>query len=167
MRSTIALGLAAMIFLAAVASPYTAGAAPLAGGISGVARDSRGGHLVNAGVRVRNMIRGDVVAQLRTGAGGLFSAPGLQPGRYVVETVGGSGQVIGVSPTVSVVAGQTSTVTVTAAAAQNLAQAQAGATGGGGLSTGAIVAIVAGAAAATIVTIAAVTGDDNVASPSQ
>lgn len=164
MRATIALGLAAMIFLAAAVSPRTSGAASLDGGISGVARDSRGGHLVNAGVRVRNISRGDIVAQLRTGAGGLFSASGLLPGRYVVETLGLSGQVIGVSPMVSVIPGRTSTVTVTAAA-QTFAQAQAG--GAGGLGTGAIVGIVAGVAAATIVTIAVVTGDDEVASPSQ
>jgi hypothetical protein len=117
MHRSTAFGLAAMMaiftMLPCLPSCYTAGS------ISGVARDTRGGHLVNAGVRVRNAGRGNVVSETRTGTGGLFSATALQPGTYVVEALGQYGQVIGVSPAVPVIAGRTTTVTVTAGAAQS------------------------------------------------
>ena len=52
MRKAFALGLATMMAIVTPAGSLAAGAVP-AGTISGVARDMRGGHLVNAGVRAR------------------------------------------------------------------------------------------------------------------
>src|SRR5262245_40655528 len=94
MRKALALGLCALM-VGMTPAGLVAAVSP-AGTISGVARDMRGGHLVNASLRVRSANRGDVVSQVRTGAGGLFSVPGLQPGSYIVEAYGESGQVIGV-----------------------------------------------------------------------
>jgi len=166
MHRSTAFGLAAMMAIFAhVAVP--AGAATPAGSISGVARDTRGGHLVNAGVRVRNAGRGNVVSETRTGTGGLFSASALQPGTYVVEALGQYGQVIGVSPAVPVIAGRTTTVTVMAGTAQSpQALSQAGFSLFG-LGTGASIGIVAAVAAAAITTVAVVASGDHTASPSQ
>ena len=71
--------------------------------------------LVNASIRVRSASRGAVVLDIRTDPAGQFSAPSIQPGIYFVEALDASGQVIGVSPTVSTIAGETAMVSVTAA----------------------------------------------------
>jgi hypothetical protein len=115
MRKAIALGLAAMMGLGMPAGSLAAGTTAA---VSGTAKDARGGGLVNVGLRVRNASRGHVVLETRTGASGEFSTPTLQPGIYIIEALGSSGQVIGVS-TVSVIAGQTAAVTVTAAEGQS------------------------------------------------
>jgi Carboxypeptidase regulatory-like domain len=165
MRKAIALGLAAMMVLWMPAGSLAAGAAR--GAISGTARDSAGARLVNVGVRVRNANRGDVVLQTRTGAAGQFPAPSLEPGVYIIEALGSSGQVIGVSPTMSVMAGQTATATVTPSAAQSpQALSQAGFSLFG-LGTAASVGIVAAADVAAVTTIAVVTNDSPTPSPSQ
>jgi len=166
MRQVIAFGLAAMMVVAAPAGFRTAGAAPLAGTISGVARDTKGGTLVNTAIRIRSARQGDVVSETRTDGGGLFSTP-LQPGVYIIEAVGRSGRVIGVSPTVSVLAGRTAAVTVTSAAAQSpQALSQAGFSFYG-LGAGASVGIAAAAAAAAITTVADTANDRPTPSPSQ
>ena len=167
MRQAIALGLAAMMAIVTSGGLRAAGASPLSGTISGVARDTRGGHLVNAGVRIRNAGRGNVVTETRTGTGGLFSAAALQPGMYVVETLGQYGQVIGVSPAVSVIAGRTTTVAVMAGAAQSPQTLSQAGFSLFGLGTGASIGIVAAVAAAAITTVAVVASGDDTASPSQ
>ncbi len=167
MRNTIALGLAAILLLVTTAGPSAAGSAPVIGSISGVARDSRGANLVNAGVRIRNATHGDVVAQLRTGAGGVFSTAGLIPGAYIVEALGWSGEVIGVSPAVSVIAGRTANVTILAGGAQSQRPLSQAGFSLFGLGTAASWGVVAAAATATIVTVAVVANDDTVTSPSQ
>ena len=167
MRQAIAFGLAAMMAIVTPGGFRVAGASPLAGTISGVARDARGGHLVNAGVRIRNAGRGNVVTETRTSVGGLFSATALQPGTYVVEALGQYGQVIGVSPAIQVIAGRTTAVTLMAGAAQSpQALSQAGFSLFG-LGTGASIGIVAAVAAAAITTVAVVASGDDTASPSQ
>ena len=167
MRQVIAFGLAAMMVVATPAGFRIAGAAPLAGTISGVARDIKGGTLVNTAIRIRSARQGDVVSETQTDGGGLFSTPLLQPGVYIIEAVGRSGRVIGVSPTVSVLAGRTAAVTVTSAAAQSpQALSQAGFSFFG-LGAGASVGIAAAAAAAAITTVADTANDRPTPSPSQ
>jgi hypothetical protein len=115
MGRAISIGLAAMMFLG---MPGSLVAAAAAGALSGTLSDAGGGRLSNANVRVRDASRASVVLETRTGAAGQFSALTIRPGIYIVEVLDSSGQVIGVSRTVPVIAGETSTVALTAAAAQ-------------------------------------------------
>jgi Carboxypeptidase regulatory-like domain len=165
MRKAIARVLAAIMVLGMPAGPLAAGATAAA--ISGMAKDARGGGLMGASLRVRNSDRGNVILEIRTGAAGQFSVPSLQPGSYIVEALDSSGQVIGVSPTVSTIAGETAMVTVTAAGTQtSRALSQAGFSLSG-LGTGASAGIVAAVAAAPVTTVAVAASSVPVPSPSQ
>lgn len=168
MRKAMAVGLAAMMVAAMPGGALAAGTTvplPVTGAISGVARSASGLSLFRATVRVRSAIAGNVVAELQTGAGGSFSAPGLRPGNYVVEAVGTTGRVIGVSRMISVVSGSTSTASITAV---NEAGGAAAASPAPPPPSGAMLAlIIGGVAAATITTVAVLNNDDDTASPSR
>ena len=104
MRKAFVLGLAAMMVLWMPAGSTAAGTTT--GIISGTAQDLSGGRLANVSVRVRNAKLGRVILETQTGTAGQFLVPGMPPDIYIVEALDSSGQVIGVSPTVSTVAGE-------------------------------------------------------------
>lgn len=137
------------------------------GRLVGDARDAKGQLLPDAKVRVRDLATGAVAAEAVATSAGTFSIAGLLPASYVVEIVGASGQVIGISSAIAVVAGTTTTVTVTAAAIGAVAAA-AGAGGFSilGLGTAASVAV-AGAAATAAVAGVVAAANRPTASPSQ
>jgi carboxypeptidase family protein len=157
MRRAIAFGLVAAVAFAAPAALMAATRPAAArqsqtGALTGVAKDAQGQNLAGSTVRVRSVSTGNVAAEVVADAAGGFTAPALAPGSYIVEVVNAAGQVIGLSPTVTVVAGTTATVTVTATA---LGAVAAGAAGGGlsvlGLGTGASIAVIGAAATAAVV----------------
>lgn len=143
------------------------------GTIKGNAKNSNGESLAQTKVRVRNSQTGAIAADLTTDAAGSFV--GVVPtGSYIVEIIGPTGTVIGMSPVLTVAAGATATISVTASAVAAVAGAgAAGAAGGGlsifGLGTITSIAVLGGAATATVFGIKAATKDNNagVASPSR
>ena len=142
------------------------------GTIKGDAKNANGESLTQTKVRIRNSSTGAIAADLTTDAGGNFV--GVVPaGGYIVEVVGPTGTVIGLSPVLTVAAGSTATISLTASAVAAAAAAGAGAAtaaGGGfsifGLGTIASIAVLGGAATATVFGIKAAT-DNNNASPSK
>ena len=169
MRRAIAFGLVTAMILSVPATMLAASGAaavrkaPQApGAISGIAKNAAGNHLA-AKMRVRNANDGSIVSEGQSGADGVFSVSGLQPGNYIVEVLGPNGQVIGLSPAIAVTAGTTAMVTVTATAAGVVA---ASAAGGGlglfGLGTAATLGVIGAAATAAIVGVVATR---NTASP--
>jgi hypothetical protein len=138
------------------------------GTIKGDAKNANGETLPQTKVRVRNSSTGVLAADLTTDAAGNFV--GVVPaGSYVVEIVGPTGTVIGLSPVVTVAAGSTATISVTASAVAAVAGASAagtaGAAGGGfsifGLGTITSIAVLGGAATATVFGIKAATNDSS------
>ena len=140
------------------------------GPIKGETKNAQGEKLTQTKVRVRSAQTGTIAAELTTDASGSFV--GVVPaGSYTIEVLGPTGTVIGLSPIVSVAAGQTATITITAAAVAAVgAAAGAGATAAGfglfGLGAVATVAVLGGAAAATVVGIQA-TRNRTTASPAR
>jgi hypothetical protein len=134
------------------------------GTVAGKAKNSNGQNLAQTKVRIRNTSTGTIASELTTDGAGGFT--GVVPaGSYVVEIVDGAGNVIGLSPTISVVAGATASITVTASAIGAVAAGTA-ATGGFslfGLGTAATIGVLGAAAAGGYFAIKAVTGN---ASPS-
>ena len=168
MRRVVAFGLVLTLSLAAPAGAFAA-VRPAAkseqtGTVKGDAKNANGEKLAQTKVRVRNSSTGQVSAELTTDAAGTFTGT-VPAGSYVIEVVGPNGTVIGLSPTFSVAAGATATVSVTASAVAAVAAAGAAAGGVGlfGLGAVATVGIVGAAATAAIVGIKAVKKD---ASPS-
>ena len=169
MRRAIVFGLVAAVALSApaalMAGPRTAAARQnQSAALKGVAKDANGQNLAGATVRVRNAATGEVTAEIVTDSVGGFVSPALAPGSYILELVNTAGQLIGLSPAVSIAAGTTATVGIMATAAGSLA---AGAAGGGlslfGLGTAASLAVIGAAAAAAVVGVVATR---NTASPS-
>jgi Carboxypeptidase regulatory-like domain len=166
MRRSIALGLIAITsMLVPAASLAAAAGAVQDGAISGIARDTAGANLVNAGVRVRSASAGHLVSTLTTGSNGAFFAPGLQPGSYVIEALNSYGQVVGVSPIVVVRSGSTASAIVTAPQLPRSRQ-RTNSFSVFGLGTGASVGVVSAIAAAGITTIAVVANGDDEPNPS-
>lgn len=169
MRRVLTFGLVALMFVGVPAQSFATARTAKAqdarmGTLKGVAKDSKGQNLAGAKVRIRNAGNGAVAAETTSDATGAFTATGLAPGSYVVEVVDATGRVIGLSPTIEVLAGSTATVGVTATAAGAMATA----TGGGlslfGLGTAASLGVLAAAGTAAIVGVAATRGT---ASPSR
>lgn len=137
------------------------------GTIKGDAKNAQGEKLAQTKVRIRNSQTGAIAAELTTDTAGTFV--GVVPtGSYVVEIVGANGTVIGLSPVLTVAAGSTATISITASAVAAVAGAAGtGAAGGGlsvfGLGTITSIAVLGGAATATVFGIKAVKND---ASPS-
>lgn len=73
--------------------------APAAGSIAGVTYDA-GGQGIATGMRVRNVVTGQVSGIATSAANGGFTFAGLLPGQYVVEAVNAGGQVLGTSSAV-------------------------------------------------------------------
>ena len=94
------------------------------GALSGVAQSSDRAPLANFRVQVRNANTGDLAGSTTSNQAGQFSFDSLQPGNYVVEIVDATGKVVGLSPSLTVTAGATVTVTVGATAAGALAAAR-------------------------------------------
>ncbi len=77
--------------------------------------------LSNFRIHVRNANTDELAGSIIGSEAGQFSFSDLQPANYVVELVGASGKVVGVSSSLRAAAGSTVTVTVGAAAAGALA----------------------------------------------
>jgi hypothetical protein len=135
------------------------------GTIKGDATNANGTKLAQTKVRVRNSSTGAIAADLTTDAAGNFV--GVVPaGGYTVEVIGPTGAVIGLSPVVTVAAGSTATISITASAVAAVAGAGAAGAGGGGLSifglgTVTSIAVLGGAATATVFGIRAATNNDS------
>lgn len=92
-------------------------AAPQAGTISGIAKGADNAILAGVKVQLRNVDTGALVATTQSGADGSFQFAGMPTGNYVVEIVDADGNVVGVSPVLSMTSGQTlSGITVSAGA---------------------------------------------------
>jgi hypothetical protein len=136
-----------------VATSTFAGQRP-GGTIAGTALNANKVVLTGVRVQLRDAATGQLVGTTRSGPNGAFSFTGLNPGSFVVEIVNASGQVIGVSTSISLAAGGViSGVTVAASAAGALAGAAA-AGGAGGLAsffttTGGILVLAGAGALAT------------------
>ena len=87
------------------------------GALNGVAQSADKAPLPNYRVHVRNANTGELTGSTTSNQAGQFSFAGLQPGNYVVEIVDAAGRVVGLSPSITVAAGSTVTVTVGATAA--------------------------------------------------
>jgi hypothetical protein len=133
------------------------------GTIKGDAKNAQGENLTQTKVRVRNSSNGALAAELLTDANGSFV--GVVPaGSYIVEILGPTGTVIGVSPVLTVAAGSTATISITASAVA-ATSAAAGGGGGGfslfGLGTVTSILVLGGATTATIFGIRAATKDSS------
>jgi hypothetical protein len=133
------------------------------GTIKGDAKNAQGENLAQTKVRVRNSSNGALAAELLTDANGSFV--GVVPaGSYIVEIVGPTGTVIGVSPVLTVAAGSTATISITASAVAATSAAAAGGGGGFslfGLGTVTSILVLGGATTATIFGIRAATKDSS------
>lgn len=135
------------------------------GGVRGVARNAQQRNMPQVRVQVRGP-NGQLVQTGTTNSVGQFSFTGLEPGQYTIEILDEAGNIVGASASVTVTAGATATVTVTAAAAGAIAAAGTGGVSLFGLGTVGTVAVIGGAAAATLATIVA-TREDEDSSPSR
>src|SRR3954465_4542833 len=134
MRRVLSLGV--VMTVALVGMPLAAHAAEKApavhqvhvqeqGSLHGVAQGSDRAPLRNYTVRVRNIADGQIAGTTTTSGAGEFSFAGLQPGSYIVEVVDASGQVVGLSPSLAVTAGEAMTVSINASAAGAITAASA------------------------------------------
>ena len=172
MRKFMTAGLMAALLLAGVpGGAFAAGPAAAkrqdqpTGTIKGDAKNTQGEKLVQNKVRIRNSTSGAIVAELTTDTAGTFVGA-VPAGSYIVEVVGANSAVIGLSPVLTVAAGSTATVSITASAVAAVAGAAgAGAAGGGfsvfGLGTITSIAVLGGAATATVFGIKAATNDSS------
>ena len=134
--------------LLAVVVACTLSAAPLleaAGGAQAVASvagtaTSAGQPLANSTVQLRNLTTGQLAGTTTSSATGGFTFTGLPAGRYAVEVVNATGQIVGTSAALDVAAGAALSGVGVATAAAGAAAASAAATG---LSTGTIATITA------------------------
>jgi len=86
--------------------------------ISGRVMTPNGNPLVNASVRARNLLSGQIGGSTSTAGAGQFSM-NVNPGSYLLEVIDGGGQILGTSPFISAAAGTTitgATVTVSSGA---------------------------------------------------
>jgi hypothetical protein len=157
MRRIIAI--ATVITMAAPLQLLAAGPATTTGSIIGTATSVSGQPLSNYVVRDRNMANGQVADLTKSDASGRFTFATLAPGSYAIEVVDPSGRVVGTSSLIAVKAGSTAVATVTGAVAPAAAT-----TAKRGLSTAAIVTIIAVTAGVTGLAIAAT---NNNSSPSR
>jgi hypothetical protein len=130
-------------------------------GVAGTAQGADRSPLRNYTVQVRNAGNGAIAGTTTSDSAGQFAFTNLQPGTYVVEIVDSSGRVVGLSPAIDVVAGQTVTVTVSATAAGAITKAAGGGFSLLGLGPLASVAV-AGAASAAAITAVVATRDGKI-----
>ncbi len=143
------MGFAGMPVEALAAAPGAKQNSTATGGLQGIAKNAQQQNLPSVRVQVRTP-NGQLVASGTTDQAGAFTFSGLSAGTYTVEIVDVSGQIVGTA-SVAITAGATATVTLTATAVGTIAAAA----GAGGLSllglgTIGTVAVIGGAAAATI-----------------
>src|SRR5690349_16677131 len=119
MRKSFAVVLVAVLSTSSVAPAFAQGQ----GAVNGVAQSADKAPLSNFRVHVRNANTGELSGSTTSNQAGEFAFGNLQPGSYVVEIVDASGKVVGLSPSMTVAAGSTVTVTVGATAAGALAAA--------------------------------------------
>src|SRR6186997_1282600 len=81
------------------------------GALNGVAQSADKAPLPNYRVHVRNANTGTLAGQTLSNQAGQFTFTSLQPASYVVELVDAAGKVVGLSPSLTVAAGSTVTVT--------------------------------------------------------
>ena len=140
--------LAAVIACTLSATPLVgaAGGAQTTASVAGTARSNAGQPMANSTVQLRNLATGQLVGTTTSSSAGAFIFAGLPAGRYAVEVLNATGQIVGTSAALDVAAGAAiSGVGVSAGAAG------AAATGtGAGLSTGWIVTITAAAIGAGV-----------------
>lgn len=154
MRKCVAVLLAAV--LTAMSSSALAGG-PVArqpgATINGRAHRADNTPMSECKARLRNLNTGALVAEDDCDETGTFVFTGLQPGNYVVEIVDAAGRVVGMTPSLAVLAGATISVTVTASAAGALSAAVAA--GGGfrlfGVAGLAVIGAASGLAVAAVV----------------
>jgi hypothetical protein len=149
MRKSVSVVLTILMAGGVQAGALAAGAQSATGGLQGVAKSTTQQNLAGVRVQVRAP-NGQLAATGTTDATGSFAFTGLAPGNYTIEVLDAAGHIVGTSASVAVASGMTATVTVTAAAAGAIAAATGGGVGLFGLGTIATVAVVGGAAAATI-----------------
>lgn len=174
MRKFVTAGLVvAMVAFGTPSALFAAGPPPAkrqdqpTGTIKGDAKNAQGEKLAQTKVRIRNSRTGAIAAELTTDSAGTFVGA-VPAGSYIVEIVGANGTVIGLSPVLTVAAGSTATISVTASAVAAVGAAgagAAGAAGGGfgifGLGTITSIAVLGGAATATVFGIKAATKDSS------
>lgn len=134
------------------------------GAVNGTVRTARGDSVPNQKLRVRDARAGAIIAEATSNASGGFNIAGLGPGTYVLEAINGSSQVIGLSPSVAVTPGVLATTTVTLTGSKMAAAAATGGFSLFGLGTGASIAVLAAAGAASVTGIVVATHN---ASPSK
>ena len=132
---------------------------PSSASVSGTASDINGHVTANTAVQLRSASTGQLAGRTTTNASGQFSFAGLNPGTYVVEVVGATGQIVGTSGSIAVGAGAAVTgVSVTTSLATKVAA--------GGFASH-HVALILGAAAAAGVAGGIAMAANGTASPSQ
>lgn len=142
-----------------------ADAAQGTGRISGIARDAQNQVLPGVKVQLRNVDTGQLVATTKAAPNGAFEFSGLNPGNHIVEIVGDSDQIIGVSPSMALAAGGVITgVGVSASAAGAAAGAAAAGGVGAFFSSTAGILLLVGIGAGTTAAIIALNDE---ASPSR
>jgi|KBSMisStaDraftv2_1062788.scaffolds.fasta_scaffold590437_2 hypothetical protein len=141
--------------LLAVVVAFTLSAAPLlqaaagaqaTASVAGMARSSAGQPMANSTVQLRNLTTGQLVGTTKSSASGAFNFAALPAGRYAVEVLNATGQIIGTSAALDVAVGAAISGVAVAAGATGAAAVGAGA----GLSTAAIIGITAAAIGAGV-----------------
>jgi hypothetical protein len=164
MKRMLALTLVAALAFLGVPTASFAGA-PINSSVAGVAKDTTGKPLVNATVRLRNVITGQLAGTARTTGAGAFTFQNLASGNYVVETLNDAGRVTAASASVDLAPGAAvSGVAVTAPADAAAGAGQGGSSGGSFFSsTGGLILL--GAIAAGVITGVVIATNDS--SPSK
>ena len=100
--------------LLAVVVAFTLSAAPLlqaaagaqaTASVAGMARSSAGQPMANSTVQLRNLTTGQLVGTTKSSASGAFNFAALPAGRYAVEVLNATGQIIGTSAALDVAVG--------------------------------------------------------------
>lgn len=147
--------------LLAVVVACTLSAAPLLGAaqatasVAGNARTNAGQPMANSTVQLRNLMTGQLVGTTTSSSAGAFTFAGLPAGRYAVEVLNATGQIVGTSAALDVAAGAAISGVGVAAGAAGAAAAGTGA----GLSAGWIATITAAAIGAGVGIYAGASGD--------
>src|SRR5258706_13741039 len=106
MRNLAIMALAAGI---AFSSPIQAASrtaqAPPAASIAGTATTSTGETLANVTVQLRDLATGRIAGSTTSNAAGAFAFAGIVAGRYTIELISATGQVVGTTGSISVAPG--------------------------------------------------------------
>jgi hypothetical protein len=147
-----------ILFVLLLSIAVVATAAPQNGTISGTAKDANSAILSGVKVQLRNADTGMLVSSTQSGADGTFQFANIPAGNYIVEIVDNNGNVVGVSPAMTLGAGQTLTGMTVASTAAGIAAAGGGGFGAFFGSTAGILTGLAVLGAVTAGVIVAATG---------